>query len=130
MSPLAESTASYSLPRPALPGNGFYRAPLQGLSCPLPSTFSQQDIHAVFLPFVDFRESRVVDHSAIEALHKLTERYARAGKTGSYREPTPSLSAARRRTFRRKFFLGGSRASRGGADGLSANILRNVRTSR
>jgi SulP family sulfate permease len=29
---------------------------------------------------VDFRESRVVDHSAIEALHKLTERYARAGK--------------------------------------------------
>jgi SulP family sulfate permease len=30
---------------------------------------------------VDFRESRVVDHSAIEALHKLTERYARAGKT-------------------------------------------------
>ncbi len=30
---------------------------------------------------VDFKESRVVDHSAIEALHKLTERYARAGKT-------------------------------------------------
>src|SRR5690606_8123486 len=30
---------------------------------------------------VDFRESRVVDHSAIEALHRLTERYARVGKT-------------------------------------------------
>jgi len=29
---------------------------------------------------VDFKESRVVDHSAIEALHKLTERYARVGK--------------------------------------------------
>jgi len=30
---------------------------------------------------VDFRESRVVDHSAIEALNKLTERYAKVGKT-------------------------------------------------
>jgi SulP family sulfate permease len=29
---------------------------------------------------VDFKESRVVDHSAIEALHKLTERYHKAGK--------------------------------------------------
>jgi sulfate permease, SulP family len=29
---------------------------------------------------VDFKESRVVDHSAIEALHKLTDRYDRAGK--------------------------------------------------
>lgn len=30
---------------------------------------------------VDFKESRVVDHSAIEAVNKLTERYARVGKT-------------------------------------------------
>jgi len=30
---------------------------------------------------IDFKESRVVDHSAIEALNKLTERYARVGKT-------------------------------------------------
>lgn len=30
---------------------------------------------------IDFKESRVVDHSAIEALNKLTERYARQGKT-------------------------------------------------
>ncbi len=29
---------------------------------------------------VDFKESRVVDHSAIEAINKLTERYARSGK--------------------------------------------------
>ncbi len=29
---------------------------------------------------VDFKESRVVDHSAIEAVHKLTDRYARVGK--------------------------------------------------
>ncbi len=29
---------------------------------------------------VDFRESRVVDHSGIETLNKLTERYAKAGK--------------------------------------------------
>ncbi len=29
---------------------------------------------------IDFKESRVVDHSAIEALHKLTERYHKAGK--------------------------------------------------
>ncbi len=30
---------------------------------------------------IDFKESRVVDHSAIEALNKLTERYAKVGKT-------------------------------------------------
>ena len=30
---------------------------------------------------IEFRNSRVVDHSAIEALNKLTERYARVGKT-------------------------------------------------
>ena len=30
---------------------------------------------------IDFRESRVADHSAIEALHKVTERYAKRGKT-------------------------------------------------
>ncbi len=29
---------------------------------------------------IDFEESRVADHSAIEALHKITERYAKAGK--------------------------------------------------
>ncbi len=29
---------------------------------------------------IDFRESRVTDHSAIEALNKLTERYRKAGK--------------------------------------------------
>ena len=29
---------------------------------------------------IDFKESRVVDHSAIEALNKVTERYAKAGK--------------------------------------------------
>ncbi len=30
---------------------------------------------------IDFEESRVADHSAIEALHKITERYAKVGKT-------------------------------------------------
>jgi sulfate permease, SulP family len=30
---------------------------------------------------IDFKESRVVDHSAIEALHKVTERYSKEGKT-------------------------------------------------
>ncbi len=30
---------------------------------------------------IDFRESRVADHSAIEALNKITERYAKVGKT-------------------------------------------------
>lgn len=34
---------------------------------------------------VDFAESRVVDMSAIEALNKLTERYAKAGKTSHLR---------------------------------------------
>lgn len=29
---------------------------------------------------IDFKESKVADHSAIEALNKITERYARAGK--------------------------------------------------
>lgn len=29
---------------------------------------------------IDFKESRVVDHSAIEALNKITERYAKVGK--------------------------------------------------
>ncbi len=30
---------------------------------------------------IDFQESRVADHSAIEALNKITERYAKVGKT-------------------------------------------------
>ena len=30
---------------------------------------------------INFEESRVVDHSAIEALNKVTERYAKVGKT-------------------------------------------------
>lgn len=30
--------------------------------------------------YIDFRESRVADHSAIDALNKITARYARAGK--------------------------------------------------
>lgn len=34
---------------------------------------------------IDFAESRVMDHSAIEALHKVTERYASAGKRVSLR---------------------------------------------
>jgi SulP family sulfate permease len=29
---------------------------------------------------IDFKESRIVDHSAIEAINKITERYSRAGK--------------------------------------------------
>jgi sulfate permease, SulP family len=29
---------------------------------------------------IDFRESRIVDHSAIEAVNKITERYAKVGK--------------------------------------------------
>jgi SulP family sulfate permease len=32
---------------------------------------------------VDFRESKISDMSAIDAVHKLTERYAKAGKTPS-----------------------------------------------
>jgi len=34
---------------------------------------------------IDFEESRVIDHSAIEALNKLTERYAKAGKKAHLR---------------------------------------------
>lgn len=29
---------------------------------------------------IDFKESRIMDHSAIEAVHKITERYAKSGK--------------------------------------------------
>lgn len=45
-----------------------------------------QDPAAVVL---DFRESRVADMSALDALHKLTERYARAGKTLHLRHLSP-----------------------------------------
>jgi SulP family sulfate permease len=38
---------------------------------------------------IDFRESRVVDMSAIEALNKLTERYHRAGKKIQLRHLSP-----------------------------------------
>ncbi|OGX88673.1 SulP family inorganic anion transporter [Hymenobacter glacialis] len=38
---------------------------------------------------IDFRESRVADMSAIDALHKLTERYHRAGKTVHLRHLSP-----------------------------------------
>ncbi len=38
---------------------------------------------------IDFRESRVADMSAIDALHKLTERYQRAGKTLHLRHLSP-----------------------------------------
>jgi SulP family sulfate permease len=38
---------------------------------------------------IDFRESRVADMSAIEALNKLTERYHRAGKTVHLRHLSP-----------------------------------------
>ncbi|MBT9395405.1 SulP family inorganic anion transporter [Hymenobacter sp. NST-14] len=38
---------------------------------------------------IDFRESRVADMSAIEALHKLTQRYHRAGKTVHLRHLSP-----------------------------------------
>ena len=38
---------------------------------------------------IDFRESRVTDMSAIDALHKLTERYHRAGKTLHLRHLSP-----------------------------------------
>ena len=38
---------------------------------------------------LDFRESRVADLSAIEALNKLTERYARLGKTLHLRHLSP-----------------------------------------
>lgn len=38
---------------------------------------------------IDFRESRVADMSAIEALNKLTERYHRAGKKVHLRHLSP-----------------------------------------
>jgi len=38
---------------------------------------------------LDFRESRVADMSALDALHKLTERYQRAGKTLRLRHLSP-----------------------------------------
>jgi SulP family sulfate permease len=38
---------------------------------------------------IDFKESRVADMSAIEALNKLTERYHRAGKTLHLRHLSP-----------------------------------------
>src|SRR5690606_1551373 len=34
---------------------------------------------------IDFRESRIMDHSAIEAVHKITERYAKLGKKAHLR---------------------------------------------
>ena len=44
--------------------------------------------HAIFNPkedpeniYIDFRDSRVIDHSAIEAIDKLADRYQKAGKT-------------------------------------------------
>lgn len=30
---------------------------------------------------IDFKESRIVDHSGIDAIHKVTERYEKFGKT-------------------------------------------------
>ncbi len=38
---------------------------------------------------IDFEESRVADHSAIEALHKITERYAKVGKTVHLKHLSP-----------------------------------------
>jgi len=38
---------------------------------------------------IDFRDSRVADMSALDALHKLTERYQRAGKTLHLRHLSP-----------------------------------------
>ncbi len=38
---------------------------------------------------IDFEESRVADHSAIEALHKITERYAKVGKIVHLRHLSP-----------------------------------------
>ena len=44
--------------------------------------------HAIFNPkddpenvYIDFEDSRVIDHSAIEAIDKLADRYQKAGKT-------------------------------------------------
>ncbi|MEX2569182.1 MAG: SulP family inorganic anion transporter [Cyclobacteriaceae bacterium] len=39
---------------------------------------------------IDFRESRVVDHSGMEAIHKVTERYDKLGKTVYIRHLTSS----------------------------------------
>lgn len=39
---------------------------------------------------IDFKESRIVDHSAIEAIHKVTERYDKLGKTVYIRHLTTS----------------------------------------
>ena len=43
--------------------------------------------HAIFSPkqdpenvYIDFEDSRVIDHSAIQAIDKLAERYQKAGK--------------------------------------------------
>lgn len=38
---------------------------------------------------IDFKESRVADHSAIEAIHKITERYSKAGKKVHLRHLSP-----------------------------------------
>jgi sulfate permease, SulP family len=43
--------------------------------------------------FVDFKESRVVDHSAIDAVQKLTERYEKAGKKIHLRHLSPDCVA-------------------------------------
>ncbi|MCW5959310.1 MAG: SulP family inorganic anion transporter [Pyrinomonadaceae bacterium] len=42
---------------------------------------------------IDFEESRVADHSAIEALHKITERYAKVGKVVHLRHLSPDCRA-------------------------------------
>jgi SulP family sulfate permease len=39
---------------------------------------------------IDFKESRIVDHSGIEAIHKVTERYDKLGKTVYIRHLTTS----------------------------------------
>jgi len=39
---------------------------------------------------IDFKESRIVDHSGIEAIHKVTERYDKLGKTVYIRHLTSS----------------------------------------
>lgn len=38
---------------------------------------------------INFKESRVADHSAIEAIHKITERYSKAGKKVHLRHLSP-----------------------------------------
>ena len=40
-------------------------------------------------PIIDFKESRITDMSAIDALNKLTERYAKAGKKLQLRHLSP-----------------------------------------